>query len=83
MWDIVVVGGGTSGLTAGIYGVRAGCSVLVVEELVPGGQIVNTPEIDNYPGMYKTNGADFAMALLEQATALGVELVYDLSLIHI
>ena len=49
-YDIVVVGAGPAGLSAAIYGVRAGKSVLVLEALTHGGQIVNTPEIENYPG---------------------------------
>ena len=48
MYDIVIVGAGTAGLSAAIYGVRAGKSVLVLEEKNYGGQIVNSPHIENY-----------------------------------
>lgn len=71
MYDIVIVGAGTAGLSAAIYGVRAGKSVLVIERLSYGGQIVNSPEVENYPGILKTSGFEFAMALYEQAESLG------------
>ncbi|MCM1494428.1 MAG: FAD-dependent oxidoreductase [Bacteroides sp.] len=72
--DIIVIGAGTAGLTAAIYGQRAGRHVLLLEEGMYGGQIVNTPEIENYPGIAQISGAQFAMKLYEQATALGAEL---------
>ena len=49
MHDIIIVGAGTAGLSAAIYGLRAGKSVLVLEQASYGGQIINTPEIENYP----------------------------------
>lgn len=72
--DIIVIGAGTAGLTAAIYGQRAGRHVLLLEEGMYGGQIVNTPEIENYPGIQQISGFQFAMNLYEQATALGAEL---------
>lgn len=72
--DIIVIGAGTAGLTAAIYGQRAGKQVLLLEEGIYGGQIVNTPEIENYPGIQQISGFQFAMNLYEQATALGAEL---------
>lgn len=75
--DIIIVGGGTAGLTAAIYGTRAGMKVLVIEEMMPGGQIVTTPQVDNYPGLYKISGTEYAMRLDEQARDLGAEIVYD------
>ena len=51
MYDMVIVGAGTAGLTAAIYGVRAGKQVLLLEANTYGGQIINTPEIENYPGI--------------------------------
>ena len=55
MYDIVIVGAGTAGLSAAIYGVRAGKKVLVLEGQNFGGQIINSPEIENYPGIAKTS----------------------------
>lgn len=73
MVDLIIVGGGTAGLSAAIYGVRAGKSVLVLEEKFYGGQIVNSPEVVNYPGIPKISGFEFAKNLYEQAIALGAE----------
>ena len=77
MYDIVVVGAGTAGLSAAIYGVRAGKSVLVLEGASYGGQIINTPEIENYPAIKKTSGFEFATDLFNQAKDLGAEVKYE------
>ena len=73
MYDIIIVGGGTAGLSAAIYGVRAGKKVLILEKDVYGGQIINSPEVENYPGIKKISGVEFARGLYEQATSLGAE----------
>lgn len=73
MYDILVVGAGTAGLSAAIYGVRAGKKVIVLEKKNYGGQIVNSPEIVNYPGISKISGFAFAKELYEQAVSLGAE----------
>ncbi len=77
MTDIIIIGAGTAGLSAAIYALRAGKSVLVFEQLAYGGQIINTPEIENYPGIKSISGFDFAQGLYEQAVALGAELKYE------
>lgn len=71
MWDIIIVGGGTAGLTAAVYGARAGRKVLLLESSLYGGQIVTAHEIENYPAIPHISGADFATALYEQAKAMG------------
>lgn len=91
-YDLVVIGAGPAGLTAAIYGVRANLSVLLLDQLAPGGQIINTNEIENYPGVGKVNGAQLALQMFEHATELGVEFDYktvknlevkdDIKLIH-
>lgn len=73
--DIVIVGAGTAGLSAAIYALRAGKSVIVLEALTYGGQIINTPEIENYPGIKHISGYQFATDLYEQAKDLGAEVV--------
>ena len=73
MYDIIIVGGGTAGLSAAIYGVRAGRKVLILEAKSYGGQINNSPEVENYPGIRKISGMEFAKGLYEQATGLGAE----------
>lgn len=77
MYDMIIVGAGTAGLTAAIYGVRAGKKVLILEANTYGGQIINTPEIENYPGIKHTSGFEFATGLYEQAMDLGAELKYE------
>lgn len=77
MFDIIVVGAGTAGLSAAIYGVRAGKKVLVLEEKSYGGQIINTPEVENYPGIKNISGFEFATNLYEQAKELGAEIAYE------
>src|SRR5574344_972483 len=77
MYDIIVVGAGPAGLTAGIYGARAGKSVLVLEAKSYGGQIINTPKIENYPAMPHVSGFDFATDLYNQVLALGVTIKFE------
>lgn len=73
IYDVLIVGAGTAGLSAAIYALRSGKSVLVLEEKMYGGQIVVTPEIENYPGIAKISGFEFAQGLYEQAKNLGME----------
>ena len=80
MYDIVIVGAGTAGMSAAIYGVRSGKKVLLLEEKNYGGQIVNTPEVENYPGIIKTSGFEFATNLFNQAKSLGAEIKYEKAL---
>lgn len=77
MYDIIIIGAGTAGLSAAIYGVRAGKSVLVLEASSYGGQIINTPEIENYPGIKNISGYEFATNLYNQAISLGAEVKYE------
>ena len=74
MFDLVIIGAGTAGLSAAIYGLRAGKSVLVLEASTYGGQIINTPEIENYPAIQKISGFEFATNLYNQAKGLGAEI---------
>lgn len=73
MTDIVIVGAGTAGMTAAIYAVRAGKTVQVLDAKGYGGQIVNTPDIENYPGIAHISGADFSYGLYQQAADLGAK----------
>lgn len=77
MYDIIIIGAGTAGMSAAIYGLRAGRSVLLLEEKSYGGQIVNTPEIENYPGIAKVSGFEFATNLFNQVKELGAEVVFE------
>lgn len=77
MYDMVIIGAGTAGLSAAIYGVRAGKSVLVLEGENYGGQIINSPEVENYPGIAKISGFEFATGLYEQAQNLGAVIEFE------
>ena len=74
--DIVIVGAGPAGMTAAIYAVRANMSVLIVDRLAPGGQMINTNEIENYAGVGKINGAELSMKMFEHTQELGAEFDY-------
>ena len=77
MTDVAIIGAGTAGLTAAVYARRAGSSVTIFEGEAPGGQIINTPEIDNFPGMPGVSGYEYANKLYEQAQSFGAEFVFD------
>ena len=70
MHDIIIVGGGPAGLTAAIYALRAGKSVLVIEKAGFGGQIAFSPKVENIPGTISISGSAFADQLTEQAAPL-------------
>ena len=74
MYDIIIVGSGPAGLTAAVYALRAGKSVVVIEKNGFGGQIAYSPKVENIPGTIQISGAEFADKLLEQAINLGAYL---------
>lgn len=74
MYDIIIVGAGPAGLTAAVYALRAGKSVVVIEKGGFGGQIAFSPKVENIPGMIQISGAAFADQLVEQAVALGADM---------
>jgi len=77
MFDILIIGGGPAGMSAGIYGARAGKSVAIIEKLVPGGQVALIGQVENYPGAGKIGGADLSMNFFKHAESLGVQFIYD------
>jgi len=76
-YDIVIVGGGPGGLTAGLYSARANRKVALIEKLMPGGQIANTEEVEDYPGFDHISGAELALKMTEHAKRFGLEIVSD------
>lgn len=74
-YDIVIIGAGTAGLTAAVYCARAHVSAAVIEQSGYGGQIISAAKVENYPGFGSISGIDFATALYEQATSLGVTVI--------
>lgn len=77
IYDIIVIGAGTAGLSAALYGARAGKQVLVLEQKISGGQIVNSPEVENYPGIKQISGYEFVRELQEQAEKVGAHIVNE------
>lgn len=69
--DLLIVGAGPAGLTAAIYGIRYGLSVLIFENEAAGGQVATTPEVENYPAIDRITGFELAMKLRDQAVSLG------------
>lgn len=77
IYDMIVIGGGPSGLTAGIYGGRAKLKTLIIEKNIPGGQITVTNEVVNYPGIYQTTGSAYGEILKKQALSFGAEIISE------
>ena len=74
VYDVIVIGAGPAGLAAGIYGKRAGYNILVLDtSSISGGQILNTYEVDNYPGIPGVSGTELADAMKKHCEKLGVE----------
>lgn len=73
MYDIIVVGAGPAGLTAALYAVRAGKSVLLFEKANYGGQMAFSPKIENFPSYKEISGYDLSESIFEQVAAAGVQ----------
>lgn len=76
IYDIVIVGAGPAGMTAAIYAIRANMRVLLLDRLSPGGQMINTNEVENYTGAGRLSGADLAIKMFEHTQELGVTFDY-------
>jgi len=76
-FDIIIVGGGPGGLTAGLYGSRANLKTVMIEKYMPGGQIANTEEVEDYPGFEHISGAELAMKMTDHAKKFGLEVLSD------
>ncbi len=75
LWDVVIVGGGPAGLSAAIYARRGGLETLLLEKSMPGGQMLETPAIENYPGFPEPiSGVELAERMRGQAERLGAHL---------
>ena len=77
MYDVIILGAGPAGLTAGIYAARAGLNTLIVEKGQTGGQISLTLEVDNYPGLVNAEGPSMTIEMLKQAESFGAKKVTD------
>ena len=70
-YDVIIIGAGPAGMTAAIYAARADMNVLMLDKLASGGQIINTNEIQNYPGVGTVNGAELAYRMFEHTQEFG------------
>lgn len=78
MKDIIIIGGGVAGLTAGMYAKRGGLDAILFEKMFPGGQASTTYMIENYPGFDEPiSGPDFSMKMESHARRYGLEILYD------
>lgn len=75
--DIVIIGAGPAGLTAAIYAVRAGYNVKLLEAFIPGGQVINTPEVDNYPGMKGISGYEMIEKMTGHVKNYGIGIINE------
>ena len=73
-WDLIIIGAGPAGLTAGLYGARSGLKTLVLEEKLPGGAVIDTPLIENYPGFESISGRDLADKMAKQCKKAGAKI---------
>jgi len=73
MYDLAIIGGGPAGLAAGLYAARSNLKTIIIEKGLPGGQLQNTLDIENYPGFKHILGPDLASHMHQQTMELGVE----------
>lgn len=77
MYDVIIIGMGIGGITAGIYGKRAGLNVLMFEKSAPGGMLQKIDKIQNYPGFSEISGPDLALNLFNQVKEVGVPFKFE------
>ncbi|MDQ0244688.1 thioredoxin reductase (NADPH) [Bacillus fengqiuensis] len=76
IYDVIIIGAGPAGMTAAVYTSRANLSTLMIERGVPGGQMANTEEVENYPGYDHILGPDLSNKMFEHAKKFGAEYAY-------
>ncbi|AAM25372.1 MAG: Thioredoxin reductase [Caldanaerobacter subterraneus] len=77
MYDLIILGGGPAGLTAGLYAARSRLKTVLIEKTYLGGQIVNTYQLENYPGYEEITGADLVAKMEAQVRKHGLEIVLE------
>ncbi|HEY2420284.1 MAG TPA: thioredoxin-disulfide reductase [Neobacillus sp.] len=76
IYDVIIAGAGPAGMTAAVYTSRANMSTLMIERGMPGGQMANTEEVENYPGYESILGPDLSTKMFEHAKKFGAEYAY-------
>ncbi|SHF85293.1 thioredoxin-disulfide reductase [Ornithinibacillus halophilus] len=76
MYDVIIAGAGPAGMTAAVYASRANLDTLMIERGIPGGQMANTEEVENYPGYDHILGPDLSNKMFEHAKKFGAEYAY-------
>lgn len=76
IYDVIIIGSGPGGMTAALYASRANLSVLILERGMPGGELLNTSEIENYPGYPLISGPELAQKMNDSALRFGAETAY-------
>ncbi|QTA82562.1 Thioredoxin reductase [Desulfonema limicola] len=77
IYDLVIIGGGPGGLSAGIYAMRAALDTVLIEKGVPGGQVTMSDEVENYPGFSHISGAELSMKFSEHAQTYDLKTISD------
>ena len=75
VYDLIIIGGGPGGLTAGIYGMRAALKTVLIEAGLPGGQMNNSDSVENWPGDVHIGGSELAMKFSQHAQSYGLEII--------
>jgi len=73
-WDLIIIGAGPGGLTAGIYGARSGLKTLIIEEKTPGGAAAETPLVENYPGFEAISGRELTDKMAQHCRKVGAKI---------
>ena len=74
-YDLIIIGGGPGGLTAGIYALRASMRTVLIEQGAPGGQVINSEAVENYPGFVNINGFELSQKFIEHARSYNLEIL--------
>ena len=77
MYDLIVIGMGIGGITAGIYAKRGNLNVLLIDKGAPGGMLNNIEQVSNYPGLMNIKGSEFSKKLYEQVKDLEIECKFE------
>src|SRR5690625_7005916 len=76
MYDVIIAGAGPAGMTAAVYASRANLNTLMIERGVPGGQMADTEDVENYPGIENILGQELSNKMFEHAKKFGAEYAY-------